>query len=36
MRIKDKFFFKGAILTARMTPRALPQGEFLKLPRKHK
>ncbi|HEV2324604.1 MAG TPA: LamG-like jellyroll fold domain-containing protein [Terracidiphilus sp.] len=32
MRINRKFFFKGAILMARMTPRALPPGEFLKLP----
>lgn len=32
MRINHKFFFKGAILMARMTPRALPPGEFLKLP----
>lgn len=36
MRINHKFFFKGAILTARMTPRALPPGEFLKLPSKNK
>lgn len=34
MRINHKFFFKGAILMARMTPRALPPREFLKLPPK--
>lgn len=34
MRINHKFFFKGAILMARMTPRALPPAEFLKLPPK--
>ena len=34
MRINHKFFFKGAVLMARMTPRALPPGEFLKLPPK--
>lgn len=34
MRINHKFFFKGAILMARMTPRALPPGEFLQLPQK--
>jgi hypothetical protein len=34
VRINHKFFFKGAILMARMTPRALPPDEFLKLPPK--
>lgn len=34
MRINHKYFFKGAILMARMTPRALPPGEFLKVPPK--
>lgn len=34
MRINHVFFFKGAILVARMTPRALPPGEFLKVPPK--
>lgn len=34
VRINHKYFFKGAILMARMTPRALPPGEFLKLPPK--
>lgn len=32
MRINHVFFFKGAVLMARMTPRALPQSEFLKVP----
>lgn len=32
MRINHKFFFKGAVLMARMTPRALPPSEFLKVP----
>lgn len=32
MRINHKFFFKGAILKARMVPRALPMSEFWKLP----
>jgi hypothetical protein len=31
MRINHKYFFKGAILVARMTPRALQPNEFLKL-----
>jgi Concanavalin A-like lectin/glucanases superfamily len=31
-RIDKRNYFKGAILMARMTPRALPQGEFLKMP----
>lgn len=34
MRINHVFFFKGAILMARMTPRALPPSEFLKVPPK--
>lgn len=34
MRINRKYFFKGAILMARMTPRALPPSHFLKLPPK--
>jgi len=33
MRLNHKFFFKGAVLMARMTPRALPPSEFLKMPR---
>lgn len=32
MRINQKYFFHGAILLARMTPRALPVNQFLKLP----
>ena len=32
MRINKIYFFKGAILKARMTPRALPPSEFLKMP----
>lgn len=34
MRINHVFFFKGAVLMARMTPRALPPSEFLKVPAK--
>jgi len=34
MRINHKYFFKGAILAARMVPRALPPGQFWKLPPK--
>ena len=32
VRIDRKDYFKGAILLARMTPRALPDSEFLKVP----
>lgn len=32
MRINQKYFFKGAVLMARMTSRALQPNEFLKLP----
>jgi len=32
-RINKAYFFKGAILSARFTPRALPPGEFLPLPK---
>ncbi len=32
MRINHKFFFKGAILEARMVPRALPVSQFSQLP----
>jgi hypothetical protein len=32
MRINHKYYFRGAILMARMTPRALPPSQFLKLP----
>jgi Concanavalin A-like lectin/glucanases superfamily len=31
-RINRRDFFKGAVFEARMTPRALPQEEFLKMP----
>jgi hypothetical protein len=31
-RINKTFFFKGAILMARMTPRALPPEQFLQMP----
>jgi len=34
VRINKVFWFKGAILEARMTPRALPPSEFLKMPPK--
>lgn len=34
MRINHKFYFKGAILKARMVPRALPPSQFWKLPAK--
>ncbi|HEV2135344.1 MAG TPA: LamG-like jellyroll fold domain-containing protein [Terracidiphilus sp.] len=34
MRINHIYFFKGAVLMARMTPRTLPSGEFLKVPLK--
>lgn len=34
MRINRMYFFKGAILEARFTTRALEVGEFLKMPRK--
>ena len=30
-RINKTYFFKGAVLTARMTPRALPPDQFLKM-----
>ncbi len=36
MRINRKFYFKGAILVARMTPLALSPRDFLKLPSKSK
>jgi hypothetical protein len=32
VRINKVYWFKGAILLARMTPRVLAQGDFLKLP----
>ncbi|HEX8713895.1 MAG TPA: LamG-like jellyroll fold domain-containing protein [Terracidiphilus sp.] len=32
VRINHKYFFKGAILMARMVPRALPPAQFWKLP----
>ncbi len=32
VRINKIYWFKGAVLMARMTPRALPPGEFLKMP----
>jgi hypothetical protein len=32
VRINKEFYFKGAILTARMTRRALPVEQFLKMP----
>jgi hypothetical protein len=32
VRINHKYFFKGAILMARMVPRALPPSQFWKLP----
>jgi hypothetical protein len=32
VRINKVYYFKGAILTARMTPRALPPTEFLAMP----
>lgn len=32
VRINKLYWFKGAVLVARMTPRALEPGEFLKLP----
>jgi hypothetical protein len=34
VRINKVFWFKGAILLARMTPRALPSNEWLKMPTK--
>jgi hypothetical protein len=34
MRINRMYFFKGAILEARFTPRALDMGDFLKMPPK--
>ena len=34
VRINKVFYFKGAILMARMIPRAIPQDEFLKMPPK--
>lgn len=34
VRINHLYFFKGAVLMARMTPRALPPSEFLKVPPK--
>jgi hypothetical protein len=33
VRINKTYYFKGVILKARFTPRALPPAEFLKLPR---
>ena len=33
-RINKTYYFKGAVLTARFTPRALPPDEFLKFPPK--
>jgi hypothetical protein len=35
MRINRMYFFKGAILEARFTPRALDVGDFLKMPPKN-
>jgi len=32
-RINRRDYFKGAVLAARMTPRALPPAEFLKVPK---
>ena len=32
-RINRKDYFKGAVLEARMTNRAMPPAEFLKMPR---
>ncbi len=34
VRINKVFYFKGAVLMARMAPRALPPDEFLKMPAK--
>jgi hypothetical protein len=34
VRINKVFYFKGAILMARMTPRALTRDEFLKMPKR--
>lgn len=34
VRINKVYWFKGAVLMARMTPRALPPGEWLKMPAK--
>jgi Concanavalin A-like lectin/glucanases superfamily len=34
VRINKVYYFKGAILMARMVPRALPPSEFLKMPAK--
>jgi hypothetical protein len=34
VRINKVYWFKGAVLMARMTPRALPQDEWLKMPTK--
>ncbi len=34
-RINKTYYFKGAVLMARMTPRALPPDEFLKFPPAH-
>ena len=34
VRINKIYWFKGAVLMARMTPRALPPDEFLKMPAK--
>jgi hypothetical protein len=34
VRINKVYYFKGAILMARMVPRALPPDEFLKMPAK--
>jgi hypothetical protein len=31
-RINKTFFFKGAFLRSRMTPRALPPDQFLEMP----
>jgi len=34
VRINKVFYFKGAILMARMIPRTIPHDEFLKMPAK--
>jgi hypothetical protein len=34
MRLNKVFPFKGAVLMARMVPRALPPDQFLKMPAK--
>jgi Concanavalin A-like lectin/glucanases superfamily len=36
VRINLKDYFKGAVLEARFTPRALPEAEFLKMPPRRK